>query len=272
MAEDEPKLMREQEDLQSAVDNIHQSLIQRTDIIIKFLANRNPVGDQAYSWVEYANQLQRLVPDHAVPLWLSDACSLFGESFNNDIKNLNSMAIFVTVRAPEIKQAIMVGDAAMLNLEHLFKEQSERFHLDEIFENLVFRLSELIEADVIDNRVVHDSLKRLNVLFKRTKNGSLSTVLLTMNFGRFFLRSFGGVLKANKYAKPIIENFEEEFSEASNILQKAEEETKKEMVSRLISNQRMELFIESNPELKETVAGFLPSPREDEERQPSTAE
>ncbi len=174
------------------------------------------------------------------------------------------MAKFVTKKAPEIVQQIMVGDAATLNLEQLFAEQSERFHLNQVFDNLVSRLSELIAADVIDNRVVHDSLIRLNVLFKRTKDGSLSTVLLTMNFGRFFLRSFGGVLKANKYVKPIIENFEAEFSEANDIVQKAEEETKKEMVSRLINEQRMQLFIESNPELRETVAGFLPAPSEDE--------
>jgi hypothetical protein len=157
----------------------------------------------------------------------------------------------------------LIGEAATLDLEQLFSEQSERFNLNQVFENLVSRLSELIAADVVDNRIVHESLKRLNALFRRTKNGSLSAVLLTMNYGRFFLNSFGGILKANRYAKPIIENFEDEFSKASEIVQEAEEETKKEMVLRLINRERMELFIEANPDLKDTVAGFLPAPRID---------
>ena len=79
-----------------------------------------------------------------------------------------------------------------------------------------------------------------------------------MNFGRFFLNSFGGLLRANKYAKPIVENFEKEFADASEIVQEAEEATKKEMISRLTNRARMELFLESNPDLQSTISGFLP--------------
>jgi hypothetical protein len=259
--------MGEKEDLQSAVDNIHRSLIEQSQAIVSALANQAEFRGFAFRWVEYANQLKRLAPDYALPGWLSDACSEFGAEFTNNARYASMLADFVTSRAPQISQPIMVGDAATLNLEQLFAEQSERFHLNQVFESLVSRLSELIAADVIDNRVIHDSLQRLNALFKRTKNGTLSTVLLTMNFGRFFLRSFGGVLKANKYAKPIIESFESEFSEASAIVQRAEEETKKDMILRLINSQRMDLFIEANPALRETVAGFLPAPIENKERE-----
>jgi hypothetical protein len=257
--------MSEEEDLQSAIDNIHQSLIGLTRSIVSSLAIQSDFRSDAFRWVEYANQLRRLVPDYSVPRWLSDACSEFGSHFTNNTNSASSLTNFVTRRAPQIAEPILVGDAATLNLEQLFTEQSERFHLDQVFENLVSRLSELIAADVIENRVIHESLKRLNALFIRTKKGSLSTVILTMNFGRFFLRSFGGVLKANKYAKPIIETFEEEFSEASEVVQKAEEETKKVMIQRLISSQRLELFLESNPELEDTVAGFLPAPNNNKE-------
>lgn len=256
--------MAEQEDLQTAIENIQNSLIERTDEIIHKLATGENTNSNSSTWVEYANQLRRLTPDYATPAWVVDACTEFGERFHGIPLNVSKIAEFVTTRAPEIRKPILVGEAASLNLEGLFAEQSKRFQLDQIFENLVSRLSELIKADVIDNRVVDDSLKRLNALFRRTKNGSLSTVLLTMNFGRFFLKSFGGILKANKYAKPVIESFENEFAEASDIVQKAEEETKKQMVLRLINPQRMDLFIDSNPDLKEIVAGFLPDHRENE--------
>jgi hypothetical protein len=81
-----------------------------------------------------------------------------------------------------------------------------------------------------------------------------------MNFGRFFLNSFGGLLRANKYAKPIVESFEKEFTEASAIVRQAEEATKKEMIARLTNPARMQLFLESNPELQSTISGYLPSP------------
>lgn len=257
--------MAKQEDLQTAIENIHQSLIDRTEKIVGLLSFNKNIYTVAYQWVEYANQLKRLTPGYAIPEWLTQACANFGEELANEQNAVRNLAQFVTSKASDFRRPILVGEAASLHLEQLFAEQSERFNLNETFDNLVSRLSELIAADVIDNRVVHDSLKRLNALFRRTKNGSLSTVLLTMNFGRFFMKSFGDFLKANKYARPIIENFETEFNEASKIVHKAEEETKKEMVSRLINTQRMEMFIESNPSLKETVAGFLPSPLEDNE-------
>jgi len=88
---------------------------------------------------------------------------------------------------------------------------------------------------------------------------------MTMNFGRFFLKSFGGLLHANKYAKPIVENFEKEFAEASEIVQKAEEATKQEMIAQLTNAARIELFIESNPNMESTIAGFLPPPENAED-------
>ncbi len=81
-----------------------------------------------------------------------------------------------------------------------------------------------------------------------------------MNFGKFFIKSFGGILRANKYAKPIVDSFEEEFTKASEIVRQAEEATKREMVARLTNPERLELFLESNPDLQATISGYLPPP------------
>lgn len=247
------------EDLQAAVDNIHNALIECNSSIIGSLAGGGDFSRTAGRWVEYANQLLRLVPDYAAPRWLANACKEFGAQYSSR-NHYQKLAEFTTARAPEIHQPILVGDAASLDVEDLFRSQSERFDLNGVFEGLVSRLAELIAADVIDNRIVHESLTRLHALFRRTKNGSFATVLMTMNFGRFFLQSFGGLLRANKYAKPIVESFEKEFSEASAIVQQAEAATKQEMIARLTNRARMELFLDSHPDLKTTVAGFLPPP------------
>jgi len=251
--------MANTDDLQNAVDNIHNALIEVTKNIIRAIAGQTGYNSPtAGKWVEYANQLQRLVPVYATPEWLNQACNEFGLQFNNTVEHYNILAVFVAEKAPEIFQPIVVGEAASLNVEDLFRIQSQRFDLTSVFEGLVSRLAELIATDVIDNRIVHESLTRLHALFRRNRKGSFAAVMLTMNFGRFFLNSFGGMLRANKYAKPIVENFEKEFTEASKLVQEAEEATKKEMIARLTNRTRMQLFLESNPDLQSTIAGFLP--------------
>ena len=168
-------IMEEQEDLQTAIENIHYSLIERTSEIIAALTGGGSIGEDATSWVEYANQLLRLVPQYAEPVWLIDACGRFGTTFYNDSEHRSDIAKFVTSRLPEIQKPIVIGEAATLDLDQLFNTQSERFELTSVFEKLVTLLSELIAADVIENRVVHDSLKRLNALFRRNKNCLLYT-------------------------------------------------------------------------------------------------
>jgi hypothetical protein len=247
------------DDLQTAIDNVHGAIIKCTDEIIHSLSSLRNYQSAAQRWVEYANQLRRLVPDYAVPSWLGHACSRFGDRFVLE-DQYHVIALFTTTMVPEIKQPILVGEAASLNVEELFREQADKVHLSEVFERLVSKLSELIALDVIDNRLVHESLTRLNALLRRNKYGSLAAVLMTMNFGRFFLNSFGGLLRENKYAKPIVESFEKEFAEASAIAQRAEEATKKEMIARLTNEARMQLFLESNPQLRATISGYLPSP------------
>ncbi len=251
-------------DLQTAVDNIHNALIQCTNDVVKALANQRNYEGHAARWVEYANQLRRLVPDYAVPVWLDQACGQFGLNYDSRQGHYHTLAVFTTMKAPEINQPILIGEAASLNVEELFREQAEKVNLTAVFEQLVSRLSELIALDVIENRLVHESLARLHALFRRNKRGSLATVLLTMNFGRFVLNSFGGMLRANKYAEPVVSSFEKEFAEASEIVRQAEEATKKEVVARLTNPARVQLFLEANPELQSTIAGYLPSPADQE--------
>jgi len=165
------------EDLQTAVDNVHDALIQCNRQIISHLAESDSYEQTAFQWVEYANQLKRLVPDYAASMWLTAACTEFGSQYNSHQGHYAKIALFVTAKAPEIYEPILVGEAASLNVEHLFSVQSQRLELNDVFERLVARLAELIAADVIDNRTVHESLTRLHALFRRTKNGSFATVL-----------------------------------------------------------------------------------------------
>ncbi len=162
------------EELQRAIDNVHRALVICTDTIIECLSAKGETHTESHRWVEYANQLERLVPDYAVPVWLKDACVSFGGRY--DYNHNKAMAIFVTTRAPEIKQPILVGEAASLNVEELFSEQAEKANLEQLFESLVAKLSELIALDVIENRLVHEALTRLHALFRRNKRGSFAAV------------------------------------------------------------------------------------------------
>ncbi|MCH7764759.1 MAG: hypothetical protein IIB95_13660, partial [Candidatus Marinimicrobia bacterium] len=167
--------MNKTDDLQNAVDNIHNALMECTKNVIVEISNQNSFSyETGGQWVEYANQLQRLVPEYAAPGWLSQACNKFGLKFNNNSKYRAMLAGFATTKAPEIYQPILVGEAASLNVEELFRTQSQRFELNAVFESLVSRLAELIAADVIDNRIVHESLTRLHALFRRNRNGSFA--------------------------------------------------------------------------------------------------
>lgn len=65
-------------------------------------------------------------------------------------------------------------------------------------------------------------------------------------------------MRANKYAKPFIENFEKEFADASKVVEKAENAMQKEVVAQLTNANRIQLFIESNPSVEPVITGFLP--------------
>jgi len=83
------------DDLQTAVDKVQAALIEQTTQIISSLATSGNYSNIAANWVEYANQLQRLVPDYAIPSWLTEACSEFGLKFTPEKRHYAKLAQFV---------------------------------------------------------------------------------------------------------------------------------------------------------------------------------
>ena len=79
--------MTKNNDLQNAIDNIHNALIECNRGIITALASSQGFNSNAGAqWVEYANQLQRLIPAYAAPKWLIHACNEFGLKLEKDIR------------------------------------------------------------------------------------------------------------------------------------------------------------------------------------------
>ena len=161
---------------------------------------------------------------------------------------------------PKIEQPIFVGEAATLDLDSLFDEQRDRFQVPGLFDALISRLEEIIAADVIEHRTVQEAIQRLKAVLARNRRGSLASILLTMNYGRFVMNAFGGVLSANKYTKPIVESFTQEFQAANAAVDQATEATKREAIRRLTNPKRLEMFIEEQPEARAAIAGYLPEP------------
>lgn len=250
-------MQNSQNSLQSAIDNIHADLIDCNKKIISCLAKKNGFLDEAIKWVRYANLIKNLTPEYAIPTWLIDACNEFGDVYRGD-QHAVKIANFAVENALNIYQPILLEEVAFVDVEEIFRTQAQRLSLNDSFEKLISLLSEIIAADVIEHRTVDEALRRLQALFHRTKHGSLASILMTMNFGRFVINSFGDVLRANKYAKPFIENFEKEFADASEVVEKAENAMQKEVVAKLTNANRIQLFIESNPSVEPVITGFLP--------------
>lgn len=257
-------MAKSQEDLEAAIESVRLELTDTNKHIISTLTKTMmSVDGLVKTWLLEHDHLQCLVPEHARPAWMVDARKQFSKTIESQ-RTVADVSLFIVERAGEMSKSIIL-DGAELDLERHFDQQRDTFGLPELFEALVEKLGQLIEADVIDNRTVQEALERLQALFKRNKRGSFAAVLLTMNYGRFFVNSFSGFLKANKYAKPIVESFETEFKTANDAFQKADEATKKATVAQLTNLRRLELFTDEHPQLGPTIAGYLPAPTEDDE-------
>jgi hypothetical protein len=157
----------------------------------------------------------------------------------------------------KIELPILAPDEVLYNFDLIFDEAREAQGIAVAFDSLIAKLEEIIAADVIDSRVVQEALERLTALLKRNKHGSLTSILVSMHYGRFAINAFGGVLAANKYLKPLVDSFKDEFTIAEEKVRKAEESLKREAILRLVNQERLTLFIEESNGDNRAIAGYL---------------
>ena len=243
---------------------MHRHIVGRASTIIrKLIAHNDYDADAADELMLYAAQLDRLVPEVSKPSWLSEILRTFDGKRLSPRYQTNSaaeFASFIISNQRNIESPILTPDEVNFDFDLAFDQVRESVDISTTFETLVTKLEEIIAADLIDSRVVQQALERLTALFRRNKHGSLASILVSMHYGRFALKAFSGALAANKYLKPMVDAFKQEFAVAEAKIEKAEATLKEEAVRRLTNEARLIAYLNQIGEDPTSIAGYLGAP------------
>jgi hypothetical protein len=215
---------------------------------------------QTHELLLYSSQLLKLLPAVSVPQWLHDLDTQFSGltiTRGHTDNRASAFGLFLMSRLSEIESPLLSPDEVQYDFDVAFAKIRDQNEIPEEFDRLVSRLEEIIAADLIDSRIVQDSLERMKVLLRRNRKGSLASILVSIHYSRFALKTFGGVLSANKYLKPMIDAFKEEFAIAESKVRDAQELLKRESVVKLTNQSRLSDFLDQNYVRRDTIAGFI---------------
>lgn len=245
--------------LESSINEVHQHILGLAHKLINSLATaRHYDSSVAKELLSSARQLFNLVPQQSRPKWLSTLIYRFnGKDLSPGTVASSDFVAFIVSTTYQFERPILSPEDIEFNFDLAFDEVRDSQRLPDTFDNLIAKLEEIIATDLIDSRVVQEALERLMALFKRNKHGSLASILVTMNFGRFALNAFGRSLAAVPVLKPLVEAFREEFSKAETKVHAAEETLKKEAVRRLTNQDRLIAYLEQSDTDISSIAGFL---------------
>jgi len=206
--------------------------------------------------------LFKLLPDISKPHWLTALLKQFRGKELSTRYNENHAAAFVAFilsNIHDMEAPILSPDEVSYDFDRAFDEVREKQDIPATFESLVAKLEEIIAADLIDSRVVQEALERLMALLTRNKHGSLTSILVSLHYGRFAIKAFAGALSANKYLKPMVDASKEEFAAAEAKVQMAEATLKEEAIRRLTHEERLIAYLAQNGADASAVAGYLTS-------------
>jgi hypothetical protein len=246
--------------LKKSIDEIHQHIIGCAHEIIKSLIQDGIFNARiANELLLYGSQLFKLLPEVSRPDWLSLILEFNGKELRSShTLNLSyEFSVCILSNFRDIESPILMPDDLNYNFDLAFDDARETENIPASFDNLISRLEAIIATDLIDSRVVQQSLEKLMVMLKRNRHGSLTSILVSLHYGRFAMKAFEGVLSANKYLKPLLEAFKEEFAVAETKVQKAEATLKEKAIRGLINEDRLMAYLAQNGGDASTVAGYL---------------
>ncbi|MBX3423825.1 MAG: hypothetical protein KF752_19895 [Pirellulaceae bacterium] len=247
--------------LRNSVDEVHRHIVDCANTIVNTLVQDHRLSaGTANELMLYASQLYKLLPDASRPSWLTTLLQQFqGEQLasNHNHNYSTEFASFLLSNMRHVEAPILSPDEANYDFDLVFDEVRDAQDIAATFDSLVAKLEQIIAADLIDSRVVQQALERLMALLKRNKHGSLTSILVSLHYGRFALKAFGGALAANKYLKPMVEAFKEEFAIAESKVQAAEATLKEEAIRRLTNEDRLMAYIEQSGGDTTVIAGYL---------------
>lgn len=248
------------DNLRNSVDEVHRHIIACAHTIVSTMIQNHYFDNRTASeLLLYASQLLKLLPDASKPTWLTTLLQFEGKQLSTDMGNnqASEFTKFLLSNIRHIESPILTPDEVNYNFDLAFEDVREAQDIPATFDSLVAKLEEIIAADLIDSRVVQQALERLMALLKRNKHGSLTSILVSMHYGRFAIKAFGGALAANKYLKPMVEAFKEEFAIAESKVQTAEDTLKKEAIRRLVNQERLMAYLEQSGTDSTVITGYL---------------
>lgn len=247
--------------LKSSIDEVHSHVVKCADQIVNTLVeDRRIDGAHSKEFILFCKQLLKLVPTVSQPPWLHEVIKKFDRkqiatNYNPNIAP--AFAKFLLLNFNEIRKPILTPNEIDFDFDLAFEQARDKQAIPRIFESLVVKLEKIIAADVIDSRVVQQALERLKTLLKRNKRGSLTSILVSIHYGRFVMKAFTGTLSASKHLKPMVDAFKEEFEEAETKVQNAETTLKEQAVRRLVNEERLKAYLEGTSEGTNSVAGYI---------------
>lgn len=246
--------------LKKSIDEVHRHVAGCAHKIVRVLIKKGHHDTEtARELILYASQLFKLLPEVSRPAWLSAILEFDGKELRSayNYSQAYEFTVFILSNIRNIESPILTPDEVNYDFDLAFDVVREAEDIPATFDDLIGKLERIIATDLIDSRVVQQALERLMALLKRNKHGSLTSILVSLHYGRFALKAFGGVLSANKYLKPMVEAFKEEFAVAEAKVQKAEATLKEEAIRRLTNGERLMAYLTQNGVDASTVAGYL---------------
>ncbi|WP_417747211.1 hypothetical protein [Rosistilla oblonga] len=246
--------------LKASIDEVHRHVTDCAQNIVRVLIENGHLDTgRARELILYASQLFKLTPEVSRPAWLPSILEFDGKELRSTYSKNHAyeFTAFILSNIRNIEAAILTPDEVNYDFDLAFDDVREAENIPATFDDLIGKLEEIIAADLIDSRVVQQALERLMALLKRNKHGSLTSILVSLHYGRFALKAFGGVLSANKYLKPMVEAFKKEFAVAEAKVQDAEAKLKEEAIHRLTNEQRLMSYLSQNGVDASNIAGYL---------------
>ncbi|MDM4015983.1 hypothetical protein [Roseiconus lacunae] len=246
--------------LKESIDKLHEHVIGLSRSIFRDLIEEGSLDPGlAHELLLSAGQLISLTPDVSRPTWLDSLVDFHGKELRSRFPGSSAadFSRFIVASISDIESPILSPEEVAFDFDRAFDDLRESEQLSESFETLVEKLEQIIALDVIDSRVVQETLERLMALIRRNKHGSLTSILVSLHYGRFALKAFDGVLSANKHLKPIVAAFKEEFGIAEAKVRAAEEKLKVEAVKLLTNEERLRQYLSQHGFDSSDVSGLL---------------
>lgn len=157
-----------------------------------------------------------------------------------------------------IREKILIPDeVGEVDFDEVYEQVRDEFDISSLFDNLVDQIGLIIATDLVESRTVSDALERLRVILKSNRKGSQAAIFASMNYAKFFRKTFKGYLE--KLGGPAIKAFNEAYDEAKEAVEKVDDEYRKKAMANVLDARFAERIAKLSNEQEVVVEEWLPA-------------